>query len=132
MISSVIIFLNLGGGEVFLIVLVVIMLFGSDKLPELVKGLGKGIREINDAKNQIQNEIQKSTSGVKEEFEKHTAEILKGTGGIKEEFVQHTTEIQTEIEKVGLSVKRQMGDISEPIAEQAKIVTDSTKEQVEN
>lgn len=128
MISSIFLFLNLGGGEVFLIVLVVIMLFGSDKLPELVKGLGKGIREINDAKNQIQNEIQKSTSGVREEFEKHTIEIKNSTGGIKEEFVKHTTEIQTEIEKVGLSVKRQVGDISEPVKEEVKIITDASKE----
>lgn len=103
-------FLNLGGGEVFLVVLVIIMLFGSDKLPELVKGLGKGIREINDAKNQIQNEIQKSTSGVKEDIEKHT------------------TEIQTEIEKVGQSVKRQMGDLTEPIQEEVKVIADASKE----
>ena len=33
------------------------MLFGSDKLPGLAKGIGRGLREINDAKNQIQNEI---------------------------------------------------------------------------
>ena len=120
MIGAIFIFLNLGGGEIFLVVLVIIMLFGSDKLPDLVKGLGKGLREINDAKNQIQNEIQKSTSGVREEFEKHTSEILKSTGDIKEEFVKHTTEIQTEIEKVGLSVKRQIGDFTEPINEEAK------------
>jgi sec-independent protein translocase protein TatA len=119
MISSIILFLNLGGGELFLIVLVIIMLFGSDKLPDLVKGLGKGIREINDAKNQIQNEIQKSTSGVREEFEKHTTEILKGTESVKEEFVKQTTEVETEIEKVGLSVKRQMGNVIKPIEEEA-------------
>jgi sec-independent protein translocase protein TatA len=120
MIGSIILFLNLGGGEIFLVVLVIIMLFGSDKLPELVKGLGKGIREINDAKNQIQNEIQKSTSGIKEEFEKHTTEILKSTGGIKEEFVKHTIEIQTEIEKAGQSVKRNMGGISESTVQEPK------------
>jgi sec-independent protein translocase protein TatA len=128
MIDSILIFLNLGAGEVFLVVLVIVMLFGSDKLPELVKGLGKGIREINDAKNQIQNEIQKSTSGVREEFEKHTTEILKSTGSIKEEFVKHTTEIQTDIEKAGQSVKRQMGGaIEEPIKEEPKVVSDIAK-----
>ncbi len=128
MLDAVFIFLNLGGGEMFLVVIVIIMLFGSDKLPELVKGLGKGIREINDAKNQIQNEIQKSTSGVREEFEKHITEIQKSTGNITEEFVKHTTEIQTEIEKVGQSVKRQIGEVTEPIKEEAKIVTDDSKE----
>ena len=95
MAESIILFLNLGGGEVFLVVLVIIMLFGSDKLPDLVKGLGKGMREINDAKNQIQNEIQKST------------------GGVREEIIKHTTEIQTEIEQIGQSVKRQMNEVVE-------------------
>ena len=56
-------FLNLGGGEVFIVVLVIIMFFGSDKLPGIAKGLGKGLRELNDAKAQIQNEISKSTEG---------------------------------------------------------------------
>lgn len=73
--GSIFLFLNLGGGEIFIIVLVIILLFGSDQLPQLVKSVGRGIREINDAKNQIQNEIQKGaalsndiTSEIKEEI----------------------------------------------------------------
>ncbi len=128
MTNLIILFLNLGGGELFLIVLVIIMLFGSDKLPDLVKGLGKGIREINDAKNQIQNEIQKSTTGVRAEFEKHTTEILKGTESIKEEFVKYTTEVETEIEKAGLSLKRQMGNVIKPIVEK-EVDTDIVSEE---
>ena len=93
MINSVLILLNLGGGELFLIVIVVIMLFGQDKLPELMKSLGKGMRELNDAKNQIQKEIQ------------------KGTGGLKEEVEKHTGDMQSEIEKMGQSVKRSMGGV---------------------
>ena len=59
MLGSVLLFLNMGGGEVFLIIIVMLMLFGSDKLPGIAKGLGKGLRELNDAKEQIQSEIQK-------------------------------------------------------------------------
>ena len=46
-----------GGGELFFIVLVVIMLFGSKKIPELARGLGKGMREIKNATDSIQKEI---------------------------------------------------------------------------
>ncbi len=46
-----------GGGEIFIIVLVIIMLFGSKKIPELARGIGKGMREIKNATNSIQNEI---------------------------------------------------------------------------
>ena len=60
-------FLNLGGGEVFLIVFVVLLFFGSKRIPELARGLGKGIREFKDATNGIQLEIQESVNSVKEE-----------------------------------------------------------------
>lgn len=46
-----------GGGELFVIVLVIIMLFGSKKIPELARGLGKGMRELKNVTNEIQNEI---------------------------------------------------------------------------
>lgn len=48
---------NLGGQEIILIALVVLLLFGGRKIPELMKGLGKGIREFNNAKANIESEI---------------------------------------------------------------------------
>lgn len=47
-----------GGGEWILIFLAVLLLFGGKKIPELMKGLGKGIREFNDAKNNVKAEIE--------------------------------------------------------------------------
>jgi sec-independent protein translocase protein TatA len=55
--SSVLLFLNLGGGEIFLVILVALLFFGSKKTPELAKGIGKGIRELKDAMNGVQREI---------------------------------------------------------------------------
>ena len=46
-----------------LIFLVVVLLFGGKKIPELMRGVGRGIREFNDAKNNIKNELQE---GMKE------------------------------------------------------------------
>lgn len=46
------------GGEWITILLVVVVLFGGKKIPEAAKGLGKGIREFNDAKTGIKNEIE--------------------------------------------------------------------------
>jgi sec-independent protein translocase protein TatA len=53
-----------GGWELVIIVLVVILLFGAKKIPELAKGLGKGIREFKDATKDIKSEI---NEGIKEE-----------------------------------------------------------------
>lgn len=46
------------GGEWITILLVVIVLFGGKKIPELARGIGKGIREFNDAKEGVKNDIE--------------------------------------------------------------------------
>lgn len=51
------------GGEWLTILLVVVVLFGGKKIPELARGLGKGIREFNDAKEGVKQEIE---AGLKE------------------------------------------------------------------
>ncbi|HEX5626371.1 MAG TPA: twin-arginine translocase TatA/TatE family subunit [Saprospiraceae bacterium] len=48
---------NLGGTEIIVILIIVLLLFGGKKIPELMRGLGSGIREFNQAKNNISNEI---------------------------------------------------------------------------
>lgn len=52
------------GGEWLTIAVVVLVLFGGRKIPELARGLGKGIREFNDAKDGVKNEIE---AGMKKE-----------------------------------------------------------------
>ncbi len=49
-----------GGPELILIAFVVLLLFGGKKLPELMKGMGKGIREFNNAKANIETEVKES------------------------------------------------------------------------
>jgi len=50
--------MSLGWNEILLILLVVLLLFGGRKIPELMRGMGKGIREFNDAKNNVRKEIE--------------------------------------------------------------------------
>jgi sec-independent protein translocase protein TatA len=54
---------NLGFQEILLIAVVVLVLFGGRKIPEFMRGLGKGIREFNDAKNSVKKELEE---GMKE------------------------------------------------------------------
>jgi sec-independent protein translocase protein TatA len=49
---------NLGTTEIILIVVVVLLLFGGKKIPELMRGLGQGVREFNSAKSNIKQEIE--------------------------------------------------------------------------
>ena len=65
-ISSILLFLNgLGGGELLLIGLAILLFFGGKKLPELMRGLGKGIREFQDAKNAVKDQINKELDETK-------------------------------------------------------------------
>jgi len=52
-----------GGSEWILIVLVVLLMFGGKKIPELMRGLGRGMREFKDAKDNVKSEIEE---GMKE------------------------------------------------------------------
>ena len=58
--------LFIGGTEIFFIILLVVMLFGSKKIPEIAKGLGKMMREVKDASNEINREIKDSSKEIKD------------------------------------------------------------------
>ncbi len=51
---------GLGGQEIMLILLVILIFFGAKKIPELARGLGKGIREFKDATKEIKDDIEDS------------------------------------------------------------------------
>jgi sec-independent protein translocase protein TatA len=65
--SFVILFIGgMGGMEWLVIFFGILLLFGGRKIPELMRGIGKGIREFNDAKEKVKTEIE---SGMKKEEE---------------------------------------------------------------
>ena len=49
--------LNFGTGEIIIIALVILLLFGGKKIPELMKGVGKGVRSFKDGLNDVEKEI---------------------------------------------------------------------------
>ena len=59
-----------GGGEWIVIILFVIIFFGAKKIPELARGLGKGIREFKDATKGVQNEIEDGINSTDENHKK--------------------------------------------------------------
>lgn len=94
---------GIGGGEIFFIILVALMLFGSDKIPDIARTLGKGMAQLKNATNDIKNEIQKSaeanglndlnpmnqldmTSDITKEIDKAKEEIEDMTGPIKRQM----------------------------------------------
>ena len=72
----VILFLeSIGGGELMVIMLFILMFFGSKKIPDLARGLGKGMREMKDAMNGVQSEIRQSMNEVERTVKEQTDKI---------------------------------------------------------
>ena len=63
-----------GGTEWIIILLAVVLLFGGKKIPELMKGIGKGVRDFTDAKNNLKDEIEE---GMKPNSSKQPAPSIK-------------------------------------------------------
>lgn len=59
-------FLNLGTGEIIIIAFAILLLFGGKKIPELMKGLGKGIRSFKDGMKDVENQIDKAVNEPEE------------------------------------------------------------------
>ena len=55
---------SLGGPEIFVIIFAILLLFGAKKIPELARGLGKGIREFKDATKEIKDEIEEGIRAI--------------------------------------------------------------------
>ncbi|NRD23165.1 twin-arginine translocase TatA/TatE family subunit [Winogradskyella litoriviva] len=87
-------FLFIGGTEIIFVLFIVVLVFGADKLPEIARGLAKGMRQIKDATNDIKHEISNSakesnildsevTKNVKEELNKVKDNLEDFTGSLK-------------------------------------------------
>ncbi|MEZ0539517.1 twin-arginine translocase TatA/TatE family subunit [Fibrella arboris] len=63
--ASILAFMGLGGQEMLLIFLALLLFFGAKKLPELARGLGKGIREFKDATKDVRENIEDGLKDIK-------------------------------------------------------------------
>lgn len=61
---NTLLFLNIGAPEILLIALIVILLFGGKKIPELMKGLGKGVKSFKQGMNEAEAEIKKTKEDI--------------------------------------------------------------------
>jgi sec-independent protein translocase protein TatA len=89
MCSTTLLFLNIGTPEFMVILLVALLLFGGDKLPELARGLGKGIREFQDASDNVKREIHRNINEVKNNMEESANDLKIDQAPEKKEETKH-------------------------------------------
>ena len=66
----------LGTNEIIIILIIVLLMFGGKKIPELMRGIGKGVREFNDAKSNVKREIEE---GINEKDSKTSSSTTTPT-----------------------------------------------------
>jgi sec-independent protein translocase protein TatA len=75
LLNGVLLFSMPGGSEWILILLVVLLFFGGKKIPDLMRGIGRGVREFNDAKTNVKNEIEEGMKDKDKSMEKRDTPI---------------------------------------------------------
>lgn len=97
---------GIGGGELFFIILVILMLFGSDKVPEMARAFGKFMAQVKNATNDIKSEIHKSAedSGIKKDIEE-VLDIDTAINPIKD-LQQEIEQQKEDIENITGPIKR--------------------------
>ncbi len=76
MIQSLLLIGGIGMQEVLLIALVVLLFFGGKKIPELMKGIGKGVRSFKEGMNEVQDELKKDVTADEDVAKKTSDEKL--------------------------------------------------------
>ncbi|MFH0866671.1 MAG: twin-arginine translocase TatA/TatE family subunit [Bacteroidota bacterium] len=88
LLSTLLLFQDISGGELILVLLAVFLLFGPNKIPELAKGLAKGLSNLKKATGDIREEVDKAIDPIKKELQGH-ADTLKESLGIDDKPQSH-------------------------------------------
>ena len=92
----------MGGGEILLILLAVLVLFGADKMPGIARGIGKGMREFQKAADEIKSEFANSTSDIRNEMNNIRSNVQDNISQAKQTMdetrsdVSQVTDVKTE------------------------------------
>ena len=105
---------GIGGGELILIIFIALMLFGSDKIPEIARAMGKGMAQLKNATNEIKSEIQKGAeangidTSMKELTSTFSDEVEKVKSNLDSNMLPEVTKVKEDIENLTGPIKRQL------------------------
>lgn len=104
---------GIGGGELILIILIALMLFGSEKIPDVARTMGKAMAQLKNATNEIKTEIQKGAdangidTSMKELTSTFTDEVEKVKSNLDTNILPEATKVKEDIEDLTGPIKRQ-------------------------
>lgn len=105
---------GIGGGELIFIIFIALMLFGSDKIPDVARTMGKAMAQFKNATNEIKSEIQKGAdehginNSMKELTSTFTDEVEKVKSNLDTNILPEATKLKEDIEDLTGPIKRQL------------------------
>lgn len=105
---------GIGGGELMFIIFIALMLFGSDKIPDIARALGKGMAQLKNATNEIKSEIHKGVEAngmgdsIKELTGTFTTEVDKVKDSLGANLNSPLEKVNQDIEELTGPIKRQL------------------------
>lgn len=105
---------GIGGGELIFIIFIALMLFGSDKIPDIARTMGKAMAQLKNATNEIKSEIQKGAeangidTSMKELTATFTDEVEKVKSNLDSTILPEVTKTKEDIEDLTGPIKRQL------------------------
>ena len=104
---------GIGGGELIFIIFIALMLFGSEKIPDVARTMGKAMAQLKNATNDIKSEIQKGVeengidTSLKELTSSFTDEVEKVKSHIDTTILPETTKLKEDLDNLTGPIKRQ-------------------------
>ena len=105
---------GIGGGELIFIIFIALMLFGSEKIPDVARTMGKAMAQFKNATNEIKSEIQKGVesqgldTSIKELTSTFTDEVEKVKSGLDANILPEVKKAKEDIEELTGPIKRQL------------------------
>ncbi len=108
--------MGIGGSEILLIFLVVLLLFGSKKIPDLAREFGKGMREFKKATDDIKREISQSevmseVNDLKSDMNRHVSDVQDNIGKMTSELNKEVSEVHDNISKTTNDLNKDIPNI---------------------
>ena len=98
------ILLFIGGAEIFIIILVILLLFGAKRLPDIAKGLGKGLKEFKNATADIKRELTEENSDIVNDFKEVKKTVAETTADVKKSI--DSSDIGKEVRSIRKNVSK--------------------------
>jgi sec-independent protein translocase protein TatA len=104
--------MGISGQEIFIILIVVLILFGADKLPEIMRTMGKGMREVRKATDDIKKEFESSTEDIRKDINDITDTVTKDisdvTENVRKDFKDAASPLSDEINSAAHDINNEV------------------------